>query len=124
MTDDAREPGEGTSAQEPEPALRIRMGSKPGASLRVKALGLEVVRKEAGIIDAVVPSFREVAVATSGLSSPTAPKKTNRCVILVPSEEEARIEWNGLFVEGRFSIREKEWDSRFAREMFREFQPC
>ena len=123
MTDDAREPEEGPDAQGSEPALRLRMGSKPGASLRVKALGLEVVRKEGGIIDAVVPSFREVAVATSGKAGSMMGKKTNRCVVLVPADEDASIEWHEFFVRGRFSIADKVWNSRLASEFFRGFQP-
>ncbi|MCA9522170.1 MAG: hypothetical protein KC609_14420 [Myxococcales bacterium] len=123
MIDDAREPREGANAPEPEPALRIRMGSKPGASLRVKALGLEVVRKEASIIDAVVSSFREVAVATSGKAGSMKGRKTNRCLVLVPSETEDAIEWHDFFVRGRFSVEDKILDSRLASEFFREFQP-
>jgi len=103
------------------PALRIRMGNKPGASLRIKASHWDLVRKDGNEVEATVDSFNEIAIATSGLTK--GGEKTNRCIVIVPSGTEEDIEWHGLYVRGRFKIADKVWVPSLAAQMFREFEP-
>lgn len=102
------------------PALRIRMGNRPGQSFRVKAPGLHVTerRKEgdARIVDAEVPSFESAAIGFSG-------RELNRCFILAPAARIFRYELGPFYVEGRFKIAEKVNDAKRASERFKAFEP-
>lgn len=110
----------------PEPALRVRMGSAAGASLRVKAAGLEVEREEklAGggkAIDAVVPRFARVAIAYSGKRSNGS--KFNHLLVLEPADDVDDLEpVDGFTVVGRFRVAEKITDPEEASKRFRSFR--
>lgn len=111
----------GDADEQKEPALRIRMGNKPGASLRIKAAAWDFVRKEGNEVEATVASFNEIAIATSGVTK--GGEKTNRCIVIVPSDSDESIEWHGLYVRGRFKVADKVWVPSLAAQMFREFEP-
>lgn len=106
----------------PEPALRIRMGNRPGASFRVKAPGLEEVgatKLEDGgrVVEAIVPRFARAAIAFSG-------KRSNTFLLLEPDAEEHERDFHGTYgVSGRFRIVEKITDPEEARKRFRSFRP-
>lgn len=109
----------------PEPALRVRKGSRPGASLRVKAAELEVTGEEklegGKAFDAIVPRFERVAIAYTGKRSNGS--KFNHLLVLEPSDERDRIEpLDGFFVEGRFRVVEKITDPEEASRRFRAFR--
>lgn len=104
---------------QPEPALRVRMGNRKGASLRVKAAGLQLVSKEdleggGQLIEAVVPNFERVAVAFSG-------KKTNRMFVLEPGDEADFFDFADFRIEGRYRVVEKVNDPETASKRFRAF---
>ena len=104
----------------PEPALRIRMGNRAGASFRVKAPGLEVVQTtklEGGgkTIDAVVPRFERAAIAFSG-------KKVNRMFVLEPADEEDSFTFEDFEIRGRYRVVEKINDPEEASKRFRSFR--
>lgn len=104
-----------------EPALRIRMGSKPGASFRVKAPVLEEASRtkiEGGgkLIEATVPRFARAAIAFSG-------KQMNRMFVLEPASEENAFEFDGFEVRGRYRVIEKINGAEEASKRFRAFRP-
>lgn len=98
------------------PALRVKAGSEPGRSLRVKAVDSRKVSKQGTIAEIEVDSFQRVAIAT-------ASTKTLHVFVLEPDDVEERIEWGPLSVEGRFRIVEHITDSRKAAEAWKAFKP-
>ena len=108
----------------PEPALRLKIGNRPGASFRVKAPGLEEVgstKLEDGgqVVEAIVPRFTRAAVAFSG-------KRSNTFLLLEPQPDgEERVrDFHGCYeVRGRFRIVEKITDPEEASKRFRAFRP-
>jgi excisionase family DNA binding protein len=107
-----------------EPALRIRKGSATGASLRVRAVDLEVLEEEkradGKVETAIVPSFKRAAIVYTGKRSNGS--KYNHAFIIEPSDEHERIELGDFFVEGRFRIVEKITDAEEASKRFRSFR--
>lgn len=104
----------------PAPALRIRMGNKPGASFRVKAPGLErgeETKLEGGgkLIEARVERFTRAAIAFSG-------KSVNRMFVLEPAAEANSFEFEGFEVSGRYRVVEKVNDPEEASKRFRSFR--
>lgn len=104
-----------------EPALRIRMGNRPGASFRVKAPGLEEASRtkiEGGgkLIEATVPRFARAAIAFSG-------KSVNRMFVLEPATEANSFEFEGFEVVGRYRVAEKINSPEEASKRFRAFRP-
>lgn len=102
---------------QPEPALRIKMGNKPGRSFRVKVAGLEVLEKKklpggGKLIEAVVPRFERAAVAFSG-------KSMNRMFLLEPAEEENSFEFDGFEIRGRYRVAEKINQPEVAAELWK-----
>ena len=115
-----------TSAPPPlSPALRIRFGSAPGFSLRVCALDLQIqsTQKEGytRIVTAIVPSFTRLAVAYSYRDNDG---KHNKCMILVPSEDQATFQLGPLGLEGRFRIQKELTNPARAADVFRHFNPA
>lgn len=103
-----------------EPALRVRMGNRPGASFRVKAPGLEVVsttKLEGGgkVIEATVPRFARAAIAFSG-------KEMNRAFFLVPADEENSFTFDAFEIRGRYRVAEKINDAVKASKAFKAFE--
>lgn len=97
------------------PALVVRCGSAPGRSLRIKAdTRVQTTGKKGGVVDAIVQSFAEAIVATSGAT-------TNHAFILQASRDTTRIEWGPFFVEGRFKVVDTIRDAKLASETFKRF---
>ena len=114
--DEEKAPDGDVGASAGSPALRVRCGSTPGRSLRIKT-ALSVRTKTVGrVVDVEVPTFERALVATSST-------KTQHLFVLEPADEEGRIEWGPFFVEGRFRIVEEDTDARRAGERFRAFEP-
>lgn len=102
-----------------EPALRIALGHRTGASFRVKAAGLQIVSvtrlPDGRIFDAVVPRFQRAAIAFSG-------RKMNRMFVLEPADRPNWYEFRGFWIRGDYEAVEKVNDPRRAGERFRAFQ--
>lgn len=98
------------------PAVRVRYGSKPGASFRVKFAELKHISQDGHVIDAEAPRFERAAVAFSGNGK-------NRCFILEASKTSERFERDGFFIEGRFKVVEQVNDPAKAAHVFKTFKP-
>lgn len=97
------------------PALRVRAGSEPGRSLRIKAPNKRVVTKAGSITELEVDAFERAAVATTST-------KTLHVFILEPSDAVERLEWGPLGIEGRFRVVEKITNERKAAEAWKAFR--
>jgi hypothetical protein len=96
-------------------ALRLRIGNKPGFSLRVKAPVLNILGGQGRILDVEVPEFKKVAVYFSFPSG-------ERMFVLEPGPP-ARFGNNVFYVEGSFSVIEKINNARTANDAFSQFVP-
>lgn len=98
------------------PDLRVRFGSAPGKSFRIRGATVDVEREEGRIREGTIASFREgkIAIAFSG-------ELVNRLFILEPADEENRFEWPPFGIEGRYRVVEKVNNPAEASRRFREF---
>lgn len=99
------------------PAVRVRYGSKPGVSFRVKFPELKHLDQHGHVIDAEAPRFERAAVAFSGDGK-------NQCFVLAPSKKSERFERDGFFIEGRFRVIARVNDPARAAEAFKTFKPA
>lgn len=96
--------------------LKIRMGSAPGASFRVKVAGGEIVVDQRGqhVIEGHVDQFTSIAVLSGG-------NGLCRLFILVPGDREEDVQFEGFFVSGCFRIESKTNNPVRAREEWKLF---
>lgn len=81
----------------------------------MKAPGKRVTGKSGSVTTIEVDSFARAAIATTST-------KTLHVFILEPAEQDERIEWGPLGVEGRFRVVEKITRAREATEAWKAFR--
>lgn len=95
------------------PALEVRMGLRPGESLRLRDVDTSgLVQDDSGAWCGQLRAWTQiVALAARGDKA--------RCFVLVPSENPNAIEHGDLFVRGRFDVLETINNPCKARERFK-----
>ena len=91
----------------PDAVLLAKVGSKDGASFRIKAAGSFVIKKGRRSTEVGVPAFRRAAIYVTGRRSED--RKLGRLLVIepAPDDEPTEYEFHGFYVRGRFRIVDK-----------------
>jgi len=98
--------------------LTVRTGNKPGACLRIKHDGAELLDSDGGnTYTGTISGWDSAVVCTSAGES----ARFWRLSPAGPDVTENEIAFSGFFVRGRFTVTEKINHARRASEAFRSF---
>ncbi len=103
------------------PKLLVTMGSKDGASLRIRVIGgePEIIRKEGSVVEARITSWSSVGVISGAKREARSGEQetTYRYWLLQPGGQERRVELDPFKVAGRFTIADQK-NGKAASEAF------
>lgn len=99
--------------------LALRMGNKPGVSMRIKHDGTFVKLDKTGpVLTGILEDWTELAVITN-LKATDDGYDSLRFYRLIPGEEVNQIKLDGFWVRGYFELAEIIYEPAEAREAFK-----
>lgn len=99
--------------------VAVRMGNKPGVSVRIKHDGIfEKLDKTEAVLTGTLEDWTELAVITS-LKAKNGGKDSQRFYRLVPGDTVNQVELEGFWVRGAFEFEEVIHDPAEARDAFK-----